>query len=64
MEHLIKDACHDAEQAGIRGKELTPWLLSRLEQLTGGESVQANIALLINNVRLGAEIAVAFSGQA
>ena len=64
VEQLIADACREAEHAGIGGKELTPWLLSRLEQLTGGESVQANIALLINNVRLGAEIAVAFSGQA
>lgn len=63
VEQLIADACREAEQTGVSGKELTPWLLARLEQLTEGKSVQANIALLLNNARLGAQIAVAMSAQ-
>lgn len=61
VEGLIADACQAAELAGISGKDLTPWLLARLEQSTAGGSVQANIALLMNNVRLGAQIATAFA---
>ncbi len=61
MEQLIADACREAEQCGITGKELTPWLLARLQQLTEGASVQANTALLINNVRLGSDIATELS---
>ncbi len=63
VEQPIADACRDAAKAGISGKDLTPWLLARLELLTAGESVKTNIALLLNNARLGAQIAVALSEQ-
>jgi pseudouridine-5'-phosphate glycosidase len=59
VEQAIAQAVAEADAAGVRGKALTPWLLARLEQLSGGNSVQANIALLLNNARLGAQIAVA-----
>ncbi len=59
VENAIGAAISEAEVAGIRGKALTPWLLARLEQLSGGKSVEANVALLLNNARLGAGIAVA-----
>jgi len=61
VEQLIAEACREAEHAGVSGKDLTPWLLARLEQLTEGESVQANISLVVNNARLGAEIATELS---
>jgi pseudouridine-5'-phosphate glycosidase len=61
IDQAIVAATLEAQQAGFSGKQLTPWLLSRLEQLTEGRSVQANVALIVNNARLGAEIAVALS---
>jgi pseudouridine-5'-phosphate glycosidase len=59
VDQAIETAIEQAARAGISGKELTPWLLSRLAELTGGDSVQANVALVINNARLGARIAAA-----
>ncbi len=56
-EVAIHAALRAAEQAGIRGKALTPFLLGRVGQLTGGESQRANIALLENNARVAAELA-------
>lgn len=61
---FIDDAIHRAlEQAragGVQGKGLTPFLLQRLDDLTEGKSVAANVALAENNARLGGELAVAF----
>lgn len=53
----IDEACREAEEAGVRGKELTPYLLARITQLTGGQSLEANVALVVNNVKLAAAIA-------
>ncbi|HWQ59318.1 MAG TPA: pseudouridine-5'-phosphate glycosidase [Clostridia bacterium] len=53
----IDAACAEAEEKGVRGKELTPYLLARITELTGGQSLEANIALVENNVRLAAAIA-------
>ncbi len=50
-------ALDDAETQGIQGKAVTPYLLSRIYDLTGGRSLQANIALVLNNARLSAAIA-------
>ena len=61
LEQAIAQAVAEADAARVKGKALTPWLLARLEQLSGGDSVQANIALLLNNARLGAQIAVAMA---
>ena len=47
-----------AEEKGIHGKESTPFLLSTVKELTGGESLAANIKLVYNNVALAADIAV------
>jgi len=57
----IEFAVTFAEQQGVRGKALTPFLLSRLAQLTGGRSVAANRALVVDNARLAAQIAVALT---
>ncbi|MCK0148510.1 pseudouridine-5'-phosphate glycosidase [Marivita sp. S6314] len=54
---IIKRATQDADTHGISGKDLTPYLLQRIFELTDGRSLDANIALVLNNARLGAKIA-------
>ncbi|QIE44440.1 pseudouridine-5'-phosphate glycosidase [Pseudohalocynthiibacter aestuariivivens] len=61
MAPLIAQATAEAEAAGITGKAVTPYLLDRLYTLTDGRSLKANIALVLNNARLGAEIACCLS---
>jgi pseudouridine-5'-phosphate glycosidase len=63
MEHAIGLAMQEAEAAGVRGKAVTPFLLARINELTQGESKTANLALLQNNARVAAQIAVALSKQ-
>jgi len=58
----IETALREAAGEGVQGKDVTPFLLSRLEALTGGASLEANVALVLNNARLAAEIAVAYAG--
>jgi pseudouridine-5'-phosphate glycosidase len=57
MEPMILQASAEAVGQGIHGQRLTPFLLSRISQLSGGKSLQANLALLLNNARLAAQIA-------
>ncbi len=64
FEAALAAALRDAESAGISGKALTPWLLARIADLTDGRSLAANIALILNNARLAAEIAVAYAALA
>jgi pseudouridine-5'-phosphate glycosidase len=58
---IIARAVEAADRESIGGKELTPYLLSRIEELTGGDSLQANIQLMLNNARVGADIASALA---
>ncbi|MGB0823059.1 MAG: pseudouridine-5'-phosphate glycosidase, partial [Alphaproteobacteria bacterium] len=53
----ISQAVAEAEQQGIGGKDATPFLLARVKDLTGGDSLETNIALIENNARLAARIA-------
>ena len=53
----IDQAVAEAAAQGIRGKETTPFLLSRIKDITGGDSLEANIALVLNNARLAAKTA-------
>jgi pseudouridine-5'-phosphate glycosidase len=62
-EQYVAESIEQALEGGIRGKNLTPWLLQRVEQLTAGKSLESNIELMLNNARLGAEIAVAFTNM-
>ena len=55
---IIAQATRDASDAGVSGKDVTPFLLGRIFELTDGASLKANIALVMNNARLAAEIAV------
>jgi len=59
MAGLIDSAVAEAARLGISGKEVTPHILARIVELTGGRSLRANIALVKSNARLAAEIAVA-----
>jgi pseudouridine-5'-phosphate glycosidase len=62
MRPAIAAAVADAATAGIIGKAVTPYLLDAILKKTGGRSLTANIALIRNNARLAAEIAVAMAG--
>ncbi len=59
IETAIQDALREAAAQGITGKASTPFLLARVSELTGGESLAANIALVLGNARLAAQIALA-----
>ncbi len=52
----IEQAANEASEKGISGKDVTPYLLNRVGELTGGRSVKANVALLKNNARVAGEI--------
>ena len=60
IKDAIADALKEANENKIEGKEVTPFLLEKINQLTEGKSLKSNIALVCNNARLGAKIAVAF----
>ena len=61
METAIVEALNAAAARGVRGKELTPFLLAQVSKLTGGASLAANLALLENNARVAARIAIALT---
>jgi pseudouridine-5'-phosphate glycosidase len=58
-EAAIRQATEEAEAQGIHGKEITPFVLARVAELTAGESRRANTSLLVNNARVAAQIALA-----
>jgi pseudouridine-5'-phosphate glycosidase len=58
-QQVINQALVDAEARGISGKAVTPFLLERVNILSGERSKKANIALLLNNARVAAEVALA-----
>lgn len=59
MERAIVGALEDAAVRGVSGKDVTPFLLARVAELTGADSLSANVALVRSNARLAAAIAVA-----
>ena len=58
IDAAIEQALKEAAEAGIKGKETTPFLLAKVVELTGGESLDSNIQLVLNNARLAAKTAV------
>ncbi len=54
----IEEALRQAERDGIKGKETTPYLLAKVKELTGGDSLDSNIQLVYNNAKVGAQLAV------
>ena len=63
IQQAISEALRDAAQKQIEGKNVTPFLLERINQITMGESLKSNISLVCNNAHLGAKIAVAYQTQ-
>ena len=57
MNEMIEKAIESTEKEGIKGKKLTPYLLNKIKELTGGKSLKANIELVKNNARVAAKIA-------
>ena len=57
IDAVIEAAVEKAKALGIKGKKITPFLLAEIKDVTGGESLDTNIALVYNNVRLAAKIA-------
>ena len=57
----IDQAVAESVEKGIKGKAITPFLLARVAELTGGDSLESNIQLVYNNARLAAEIAIAYA---
>lgn len=59
IDAAIAAALEEANALGVRGKQVTPFLLARVKELTGGDSLESNIQLVFHNVRLAAETALA-----
>jgi pseudouridine-5'-phosphate glycosidase len=58
MEAALAAALAEARARGIAGKAVTPFLLDRVRSATGGQGLTANVALIVANARLAAEVAV------
>ncbi|MDR1893763.1 MAG: pseudouridine-5'-phosphate glycosidase [Spirochaetales bacterium] len=61
IDRCIESALAEARSKGIKGKETTPFLLAKIVEETGGDSLKANIKLVLNNARLAADLACAYS---
>ena len=57
---VIDDAISEAKVKGIKGKETTPFLLSKIKEITGGDSLESNIQLVYNNAKVAALVAVEY----
>lgn len=62
LERVIAESLEEAKQRQITGRKVTPFLLARMAEASAGKTLHANIALLENNARVAAEIAVCLSG--
>lgn len=60
IDKLIDEAIQEADREGIKGKDVTPYLLAKIVEESDGASLKANIALVYNNAKLGAKIASAY----
>ena len=63
MNGYISNAVEEANRQGIRGKAVTPWLLTKILELSDGDSLSTNISLICNNARMAGEIAVSLNNQ-
>jgi pseudouridine-5'-phosphate glycosidase len=61
MDQVIKEAIAEMDTLGIKGKETTPFLLGKIVELTGGNSLKSNIQLVYNNCKLASKISVALN---
>ena len=63
LNEVLEDSLEQAERANISGRDLTPFLLARMAERSEGATLRANIALLENNARVAAQIAVTLNGE-
>lgn len=63
IDSIVDQAVREAEEQGVKGKDATPFLLKRIVELTGGKSLESNIALVCHNAELGARIAKALADK-
>ena len=61
IDRAIEEALAEAKAQGIHGKETTPFLLAKVVELTGGDSLESNIKLVLNNAAVAAETAAALA---
>lgn len=61
ISEAIDKAVKEAEEKGVKGKDITPFLLDKIQKITGGDSLASNIQLVLNNARLASQIAVELS---
>ncbi len=59
----IQNALYEADSLNVKGKDTTPFLLDKIQKLTGGKSLDSNIRLVYNNAALGAKIACALANE-
>ncbi len=58
IESVIQSAVAEANEKGVKGKNITPFLLDKIQKITGGESLESNIKLVLNNAMLASQIAI------
>ena len=56
IDNAIEEALKNADKKGIKGKDVTPFLLGEIKNITGGSSLDSNIKLVLNNAKLAAQI--------
>lgn len=61
IDKTILEALKEADEKGIKGKDITPFLLDKIQKLTSGKSLEANIELVFNNAKLASKIAIEYS---
>jgi len=61
INNAIEGALKEADEKGITGKETTPFLLSKVKELTGGDSLASNIQLIYNNAKIGGQLAAEYA---
>ena len=61
IDAAIEQALRECKEQGVHGKETTPFLLARVVELTGGDSLESNIQLVLNNARVAARTAAALA---
>jgi pseudouridine-5'-phosphate glycosidase len=64
IDRITEQALREADEQGVSGKAVTPFLLARIKELTGGRSLATNIALVKHNALVGARLAVALNHKA
>ena len=61
IDAAINKALEEMDKQGVKGKECTPFLLKTIVELTGGESLESNIELVLNNAAIGSQVAIEYA---